>query len=74
MNDAHYAVDSSDQQTLVPVGETLSAADKGFGFKSSILKEWVAEEHHHKDKPEVITISLEELREKGAPEKIANRI
>lgn len=54
--------------------ETLSAADKDFGFNSSNLKEWVAEKYHHKDVPEVITISVENLRGKEAPETTANRI
>jgi hypothetical protein len=38
------------------------------------LKAWVAEKYHHKDVPEVITISVENLRGKEAPETTANRI
>lgn len=72
MNDVHYALDAEDHKTLIPVGETPSAADKGFGFNSSNLKEWVAEKYDHKDAPEVITISVEDLREEGAVEKVAN--
>ena len=74
MNDVHYALDANDHETLVPVGETPSAADKGFGFKSSNLKEWIAEMYEHKDVPEVITISVEELRAKNGPQKIAARL
>ena len=74
MNDVHYALDAHDGVTLVPVGDTPSAADKGFGFNSSNLKEWIAEKYGWKDVPEVISISVEELCERGAAEKIAARL
>lgn len=74
MNDVHYALDAHDGVTLVPVGDTPSAADKGFGFSSSNLKEWIAEKYGWKDVPEVISISVEELREGEAEEKIAARL
>lgn len=74
MNDVHYALDAHDGVTLVPVGDTPSAADKGFGFRSSNLQEWIAEKYEWKDVPEVISISVAELRERGATEKIAARL
>lgn len=74
MNDVHYALDAHDGVTLVPVGDTPSAADKGFGFKSSNLKDWIEEKYEWKDVPEVVSISVEELREGGAPEKISARL
>ena len=74
MNDVHYALDAHDGVTLVPVGDTPSAADKGFGFRSSNLKEWIAEKYEWEDVPEVLSISVEELREEGADEKIAARL
>lgn len=74
MNDVHYALDAHDGVTLVPVGDTPSAADKGFGFRSSNLKDWIEEKYEWKDVPEVMSISVEELREEGAPEKISARL
>lgn len=73
-NDVHYALDAHDGITLVPVGDTPSAADKGFGFKSSNLREWIAEKYEWKDVPEVISISVEDLREEKAAEKVAARL
>ena len=74
MNDVHYALDAHNGVTLVPVGDTPSAADKGFGFSSSNLKEWIAEKYEWRDVPEVISISVEELRERDAAKKIAARL
>lgn len=79
MHDVHYALDAHDGVTLVPVGETRSAADKGFGFSSSNLGEWVREKFDgvddDDDVPEVISVSVEELREgDAAAEKIAARL
>lgn len=74
MNDVHYALDAHDGVTLVPVGDTPSAADKGFGFKSSNLKQWIAEKYEWQHVPDVISISVEELREGEAAEKIAARL
>lgn len=74
MNDVHYALDAQDGITLVPVGDTPSAADRGFGFKSSNLQEWIAEKYDWKDVPKAFSISVEELREKEAAQKIAARL
>lgn len=74
MNDVHYALDAHDGITLVPVGDTPSAADKGFGFQSSNLPEWIAEKYEWKRVPKVISISGEDLRKGGAAEKIAARL
>ncbi len=81
INDVHYALDAHDGVTLVPVGETPSAADKGFGFSASNLREWVREKYDgvddddDDDVPEVISVSVEELREgDAAVEKIAARL
>jgi len=40
MDDIHYV---EEKGHLIPVGETLFAADSSFGFKSSNLKDWVQE-------------------------------
>lgn len=70
----HYALDAHDGVSLVPVGDTPSAADKGFGFKSSDLKEWIAEKFDWQDVPGTISIGVDELRGKDGPEKIAARL
>lgn len=74
MNNVHYALDPNDGVTLVPVGDTPSAADKGFGFESSSLKEWIAEKYQWQEVPEVISISVDDLREENGPQKLAARL
>lgn len=72
VNDIYYALDSDDGVTLVPIDDTPSAADKR--FKSSDLKEWIAENFECKTVPGISSISIEELREERGAEKIAERL
>ena len=74
MGDVHYALDAHDDVTLVPVADTPSAADRGFGFRSSNLREWVKEKCGGEDVPGVISVGVEELRQGRAAEKIAARL
>lgn len=63
IGDIHY-VKYGDE--LVPAGETEFAKDKTFGYKSSDLKEYVEEKTKGDYKAkDVISISLEDLRENG---------
>ncbi|KAL8689140.1 MAG: hypothetical protein Q9218_005125 [Villophora microphyllina] len=75
IDDVHYALDAADDSTLVPVGDTPSAQDRSFGFRSSNLRDWVAEKCGCKHIPEVVSISTEELRGgDDAASKLAQRL
>lgn len=76
MQGVHYALDAHDQKMLVPVGDTPSAQDKSFGFRSSHLREWVYEKLD-KDadgsvRPDVTIIEADVLRHENALLKIAD--
>lgn len=61
MNDIHY-VTEDDQ--LIPVGDTQFSKDHTFGFTSSNLKEYVVEKYRGKMKTEdVYSISIDMLRD-----------
>lgn len=71
VNDVHYV---QDDDALVPAGETEFARDATFGFKSSDLKEWVAEKTDNRVPPEqIIGLSLTDIRE-GGPEAMTKRL
>lgn len=70
VDDVHY-VREGDQ--LIPAGQTPLAGDKAFGYRSSNLREWVAEKFEGNNVPKCQSISTAELRESDSIEKIAKR-
>jgi len=69
--DIHYV---ADKEKLIPVGKTVYAKDKVFGFHTSNLREWVEEKTQGKVKSSsVASISIEEIR-LGGPEAVKNRL
>lgn len=59
---------------LVPVGETEFARDPAFGYRSSVLREFIAERSGGAVQPEqVVSISLEDIRVGGA-DRVAERL
>jgi uncharacterized protein YgbK (DUF1537 family) len=71
VNDVHYVREGDE---LIPAGQTPFAGDKAFGYRSSNLRDWVAEKFDGKDVPSCQSISIAELREDDAAEKIATRL
>ena len=77
--DVHYALDAHDQKTLIPVGDTPSAQDKSFGFRSSNMRDWISEKlgtattsHGVEEQaPTIVTISVDVLRRVDADEAVA---
>lgn len=68
INNVHYVAEGD---FLIPVAETEYARDAVFGYHHSNLRDWVAERHGGRIRPEsVACISLEDLR-CGGPEKVA---
>ena len=64
IDDTHYV---AEKESLVPAGETEYARDATFGYRSSDLRQWVAEKSGGEIKTEeVASISLETIR-KGGP-------
>ena len=72
LDGVHYALDSHDQKTLMPVGDTPSAKDKGFGFRSSHMKEWTMEKMQ--TDIDFVSISVDMLRSEDAAERVAHTI
>lgn len=72
-DDVHYVREGV---MLVPVADTPFAKDKAFGFQSSNLREWVVEKFDREGKhaPEVISISIEELRHPDAVSRVASKL
>ena len=71
IHNIHYVAEG-DQ--LVPCAETPFAKDTVFGYRSSNLREWVAEKTRGRVAPEqVASISLSDLRE-GGPDIVATRL
>lgn len=71
IGDVHY-VASGD--TLVPAGETEFAHDAAFGYRSSDLREWVAEKTGGRIAAgAVVSLSLEDLR-RGGPAAVAAKL
>jgi uncharacterized protein YgbK (DUF1537 family) len=59
---------------LVPVGETEFARDPAFGYRSSVLRDFIAERSGGAVRPEqVARISLEDIR-LGGPDRVAGRL
>jgi uncharacterized protein YgbK (DUF1537 family) len=71
IDDVHYVREGD---SLVPAAETPFAADKGFGFKSSNLREWIAEKFSWKDVPRIESISIADIRSNDGPERVASRL
>ena len=69
INDIHY-VEENDR--MIPAAETEFARDKAFGYKSSNLRDWVAEKTGGQFSSENISsISISDLRE-GGPERVVS--
>jgi len=67
IGDIHYVAEGD---WLIPAGETTYAQDTVLGYKSSNLKEWIAEKSGGKIKQDRIkSVSLTDIR-KGGPEKV----
>ncbi|MDR2588332.1 MAG: hypothetical protein LBC67_02790 [Spirochaetales bacterium] len=65
IDDIHWVEDASGQMLMA--GETEFARDPNFGYTKSNLKEWVEEKTRGRWKKEdVLSLSLETLREKGS--------
>ncbi|MCA9925961.1 MAG: hypothetical protein KC421_26500 [Anaerolineales bacterium] len=70
-NDVHYVADG---EWLVPAGDTPYARDATFGFKSSNLRQWVAEKTAGRVATDsVASISIEDIR-LGGPEQVRERL
>lgn len=71
IDDVHYLVE---HESLVPVSDTPFAKDLVFGYKQANLKLWVEEKTKGKIKaPEVISISLEDIRT-GGPTQVVEKL
>lgn len=71
INDVHYVAEGD---ALVPAAETPFARDAAFGYRSSNLREWVAEKTGGAAKAEsVATISLADIR-KGGPNVVREQL
>jgi len=71
IGDIHYVAEG-DQ--LVPAGETAFARDAAFGYRSSDLREWVAEKTGGRiPAGAVAAISLDDIR-RGGPDAVAERL
>ena len=70
-NDIHYL---SENDHLIPVGETPFARDPHFGFHSSNLVDWVMEKSKGTTSRDmIVSISLEDIR-RGVPAEIADKL
>ncbi len=71
VGDVHYVAEGD---TLLPAAETPFARDAAFGYRSSNLREWVAEKSNGElCADSVATISIRELRQ-GGPEVVSERL
>jgi len=69
--DVHYVAEGD---RLIPAGQTPFAADAAFGYRSSNLRDWVAEKTAGRVRAEeVASISLEDLR-CGGPDCVTERL
>lgn len=70
-NDIHYLTENDH---LIPVGETPFALDPHFGFRSSNLVDWVMEKSKGAiSRDMIVSISLEDIR-RGIPAEIADKL
>ena len=68
IGDVHYVAEGD---RLTPAADTAFAADPVFGYRSSNLREWVAEKTAGRVRPEdVASIPLEAIR-RGGPDRVA---
>ncbi len=71
INDIHY-VQEGDR--LIPAAETPFAKDSVFGYRSSNLKDWVAEKSNGRiQAKDVLSISLDDIRQ-GGPEAVKRQL
>jgi uncharacterized protein YgbK (DUF1537 family) len=71
IDDVHYVAEGD---TLVPAAETPFAQDAAFGYRSSNLREWVAEKSGGAVVSQsVATISLDDIR-RGGPDAVRERL
>jgi uncharacterized protein YgbK (DUF1537 family) len=71
VDDVHYVAEG---EWLVPAGQTEFARDRSFGYRSSNLREWVAEKSGGAVRAEqVATISLADLRQ-GGPAEVTEKL
>lgn len=71
INDIHYVAEG---ELLIPAGETPFAQDKVFGYRSSDLKEWVAEKTFGVTPAETVaSITIDDIR-RGGPERVAEKL
>jgi len=71
VGDTHYVADGP---ALVPAGETEFARDAVFGYRSSDLREWVAEKTGGRvPASAVASVSIEDLR-RGGPGRVAEKL
>jgi uncharacterized protein YgbK (DUF1537 family) len=72
IDDVHYVLERED--LLVPAGETPFAKDATFGYKSSNMKDWVAEKtagNFARDR--IVSISIQNIRT-GGPEAVKRQM
>ncbi len=71
INDVHYVAEG---EWLVPAAETESARDAAFGYRSSNLRQWVAEKTDGRIPAETVaSVSIEDIR-RGGPERVTQRL
>ena len=71
IDDIHYVQEGDE---LVPAGETPFAQDATFGYKSSNLREWIAEKTNGRISADaVVSISLNDIRQ-GGPEQVQRQL
>lgn len=71
VDDIHFVAEG---QWLTPAGQTEFARDRAFGYRSSNLREWVAEKTDGRvTAAEVASISLADLR-LGGPDRVTRRL
>ena len=71
LDDVHYVREGD---SLVPAAETPFAADKGFGFRSSNLREWIAEKFEGDAVPPIESISIDALRARNGAQEVATQL
>ena len=74
MEGAHYVLDHQEGTgggMLVPVGQTASARDATFGFRSSGIREWVREKMGVNEQMDVVSIGVDALRAEDAVAQVA---
>ena len=71
INDIHYVAEG---EWLTPAGQTEFARDKAFGYKSSNLREWVAEKMDGRVPAQAVaSISIDDIRS-GGPEQVTKKL